>query len=141
MPYTFNESANVRDYLLSINDINRPTIVDMENIEPNKLNSAVTMICRLIMLRKGTIPDQPDLGVDIEGRYRFAFDSELDELARDIEDQVVKYLPEFTPINVFCNKSTDNDKHKIEIHLIIKEIEFLLVYNIENNTIEGLKTS
>ena len=140
MPYSLNESENVRDYLLDVNDINRPKVVDMQNIKPNKLNSAVTMIARLIMMKKGTIPDIPDLGIDIVGRYRFSYESELSALATDIQDQVLLYLPEFTPINVRCEmNSTDSSKKRVDIHIIINESEYLLIYNTESNSIEGLE--
>lgn len=140
MPYSFNESENVRDYLLDVNDINRPKVVDMQNIKPNKLNSAVTMIARLIMMKKGTIPDIPDLGIDIVGRYRFSYESELSALATDIQDQVLLYLPEFTPINVRCGmNATDSKQKRVDIHIIINESEYLLIYNTESNSIEGLE--
>lgn len=140
MPMTFNDIANVRDYLLGINDINRPKVVDMKDIKPGKWNSAVTMITRLIMMRKGTIPDIPDLGVDITGRYRFTFEEELDELSNDIANQINTYLPEFSPVNVRCEMIQDGEKHKVLIHLIINEIEYLIMYDITDNTLEGLQT-
>ena len=137
---TFNDTANIRDYLLGINDLNRPKVVDMKDIKPGKWNSAVTMITRLIMMRKGTIPDIPNLGVDIAGRYRFSFEEELDELAIDIANQVNTYLPEFYPVNVRCEMIQDGEKHKVLIHLIINEIEYLIMYDITDNTLEGLQT-
>lgn len=137
---TFNDTANIRDYLLGINDLNRPKVVDMQDIKPGKWNSAVTMITRLIMMRKGTIPDIPNLGVDIAGRYRFSFEEELDELAIDIANQANTYLPEFYPVNVRCEMIQDGEKHKVLIHLIINEIEYLIMYDITDNTLEGLQT-
>ena len=138
LPTTFDDEANVRDYLLAVNDINRPKVVDMKDIKPNKYNSAVTMLSRLILIRKGTYPDFPDMGIDIIGRYRFAFEDECKILAREIEEQANKYLPEFYPIQVYCELVQDNEKHKINIHIIINEVEYLLVYNISDNTLEGL---
>jgi hypothetical protein len=138
LPVTFDDQANVRDYLLAVNDINRPKVVDMKDIKPNKYNSAVTMISRLILIRKGTYPDHPDMGIDIVGRYRFAFEEESRTLASEIEEQANKYLPEFYPIKVYCELVQDNEKHKINIHVIINEVEYLLVYNISDNTLEGL---
>ena len=112
----------------------------MKNIKPGKLNSAVTMICRMILMRKGTIPDIPDLGVDITGRYRFAFEEELIDLENDIQNQINTYLPEFTPVTVRCELVLDNEKHKVIIHLIINEIEYLITYSVDDNTLEGLQT-
>jgi hypothetical protein len=110
----------------------------MKDIKPNKYNSAVTMISRLILIRKGTYPDHPDMGIDIVGRYRFTFEEETKLLSREIEEQANKYLPEFYPIKVYCELIQDKEKHKIHIHIIINEIEYLLIYNISNNTLEGL---
>ena len=138
MPITFDDKANVRDYLLAVNDINRPKVVDMKDIKPNKYNSAITMISRLILIRKGTYPDFPDMGIDIEGRYRFAFADDCKYLSEEIEDQAHKYLHEFYHISVYCELVQDKEKHKIHIHIIINEVDYLLVYNITDNTLEGL---
>ena len=140
MPLSFNDKANIRDYLLGVNDINRPKVVDLKDIKPGKWNSAVTMICRLIMMRKGTIPDIPDIGVDITGRYRFSFESELPDLENDIANQVNTYLPEFYPVNVRCEMIQEGEKHKVLIHVIINEIEYLIMYDITDNTLEGLQS-
>jgi hypothetical protein len=96
------------------------------------------MISRLILIRKGTYPDHHDMGIDIVGRYRFAFEDECKILASEIEDQANKYLPEFYPIKVYCELVQDNEKHKIYIHILINEVDYLLVYNITENTLEGL---
>ena len=77
---TADSTANIRDYLLDLDDIGKPKVVDMTDIRRGKLNSAATMIIRLLLLKKGTYPDFPNLGIDIRGRYRFMFSEELSTL-------------------------------------------------------------
>ena len=62
---TVDSTANIRDYLLDLDDIGKPKVVDMTDIRRGKLNSAATMIIRLLLLKKGTYPDFPNLGIDI----------------------------------------------------------------------------
>ena len=92
--------ANIRDYLLDIDDLNRPKVLDMENIQTGTMNSAALLIIRLLLLKKGSYPDFPDLGIDIRGRYRFAFEEELITLRNELEDQISTYLPELIPVDV-----------------------------------------
>ena len=50
MAVSETSNGNVRDYLISINELNRPTVVDMTIIKPGVMNSAVTMIAGLILM-------------------------------------------------------------------------------------------
>ena len=95
-----NSNANIRDYLLDVNDLNQPKVLDLSEIETGKLNSAALLIVRLLLLKKGTYPDYPDLGIDIRGRYRFAVEEEVITLRQELEEQMTLYLPELLPVEV-----------------------------------------
>lgn len=137
MPVPEDNNANIREHLLSINELNRPKIVDMTIIKNGTINSAVVLIARMILMRKGTIPDSPDMGIDIRSRYRFSYDNELLMLQEEIEQQITTYLPEFLPIEtkVFMESS---DINKIVIRIVIDGVAYDIIYNTTTNTIDTL---
>jgi hypothetical protein len=132
-----NEDNNVKEYLLSLDDLGQPDVVDMSVIKSGVMNSAAILLIKLIIMRKGTIPDIPDLGIDIKGRYRFSFDSELTMLENDIEDQIALYIPEFLPVSVSCSVLSDSPSDII-IAISINGTIYQLVYNTANSTLEYL---
>lgn len=139
MAITTDDNANITDYLLGMDDLNRPKAIDMSIIKPGAMNSAMLMIIRMILMRKGTIPDIPDLGIDIRGRYRFAFESELTTLQSEISQQIQTYLPEFlsNEVNVYM-QTGETDGPKVVIEITIDGTTYELIYNISTNTLEGL---
>ena len=119
-------------------------MVDMSVIEINKLNSAVILIARLIMMRKGTDPDRPDMGIDIAGRYRFSFTNELYNLEREIQDQLFSYLPELSPITVSVSYQSETTKNlerqnKICIDLNINMTTYRLMYDRDSSKLKVLE--
>lgn len=134
--------ANIRDYLLDIDDLNRPKVLDMENIQTGTMNSAALLIIRLLLLKKGSYPDFPDLGIDIRGRYRFAFEEELITLRNELEDQISTYLPELIPVDVEVSlyRPKDSLENMILFSIIIRQVKFEILYNVASNTIEGLNS-
>lgn len=140
---TVDSTANIRDYLLDLDDIGKPKVVDMTDIRRGKLNSAATMIIRLLLLKKGTYPDFPNLGIDIRGRYRFMFSEELSTLESELTNQIETYLPELLPITVSAEMITipSTTANGILFNIISNEIDFVLLYNINKNTFDGIRTS
>ena len=130
-----NIKEEPRDHLLAVDDLGLPKVLTMAKIEPGIMNTAIMTIIRLIRMRKGTDPDRPDMGIDIVGRYRFAFESELMTLQYEIEDQITTYLPEFLPVSVTATMVTDradsNYLNKIQIAITIDRVQYQLLYNKE----------
>ena len=100
------------------------------------------MIIRLLLLKKGSYPDFPDLGIDIRGRYRFAFEEELITLRNELEDQISTYLPELIPVDVEVSlyRPKDSLENMILFSIIIRQVKFEILYNVAANTIEGLNS-
>lgn len=134
-----DDIANVRDYMLGLDDLGQPAVIDMENIRVGKMNSAVLMIARLLYLKKGTYADQPDLGIDIIGRYRFSFEEELTSLRNELKNQITTYIPEFTPVEVMCSFQWVDNKQTVLIEVTVNETAYQLVYNPENYTLDALE--
>ena len=134
---TNNETLNIREDLLALDDIGQPKVVDMRIIKNGVMNSAVILISKLICMQKGSRPDQPDMGVDIRRRYRFGFESELGMLQTDIEEQIATYLPEFLPVDVKVGIQTgDGEKNKIIISITINGVMYQLSYDPVNSVFE-----
>lgn len=143
MDLNLSTDDNPRDYLMALNDLGKPKVIDMSRIENGVMNTAITCIARLIIMRKGTDMDRPDMGIDIVGRYRFADTNELTTLQQEIQDQIYMYLPEFIPVTVECNPIIENTQDrsivKIEINIIINGVMYQLMYSIEDSKIEVLQ--
>lgn len=141
MPRILNEEANVSDYLLGLDDLQQPQRIDMSIIRPGEWNSAVLTIIRLILMRKGQLEDHPEMGIDIRGRYRFSFDSELIQLSQEIQEQVAQYAPEFAPVDVMAIFRDKNGSSAagVEIAIVVNNVAYTLLYNLQSETIEGLE--
>lgn len=129
---------NIRDYTLSLDDIGRPKVLDMNDIVSGKMNSAVSILSRMILLKKGTYMDQPDLGIDIRGRYKFAFDDEMIKLQQEIIEQITTYIPEFLPVSVVVKSEWRDNKKTIMIYININKVMYELSYDPENTTLDGI---
>lgn len=137
-----DDKSNIIDHLIGIDDIGRPKEIDMTIIKSGVMNSAILMIIRLLLTRKGTYADIPDLGIDLRGRYRFAFEEELTTLENEISQQMTTYLPEFSPIEVHALLRTgDTDGPKVVIEITIDATVYQLIYNVTTNTIDGMANS
>lgn len=137
-----DDKSNIIDHLIGIDDIGRPKEIDMTIIKSGVMNSAVLMIIRLLLTRKGTYADIPDLGIDLRGRYRFAFEEELTTLENEISQQMITYLPEFSPVEVHALLRTgDTDGPKVVIEITIDATVYQVIYNVTTNTIDGMANS
>ena len=128
---------NIREYLLELDDLGKPRMVDLSQIKPGVMNSAVILLVKLIIMRKGSIPDIPDMGVDIKGRYRFTFDNEIHMLQMDIEQQVATYIPELLPVKVDCFMS-QTESHCLIIRIAVRGNIFELSYDKDSSQIKYL---
>lgn len=76
------------EYLLSFNKYNSPKTVT------GKAATALK-IARLILLEPGSDPLHPEMGVGIR-KYRHGSKEDiLTEIKKEVEDQIIQYLPEY----------------------------------------------
>ena len=139
MPIKLENRGNVTDYLLGLDDLQQPKKIDMSILRQDQWNSAILMITRLLLMKKGIYPDQPEMGIDIRGRYRFSFEEELYKLQDELDEQINTYLPEFRPIEVYAKYKVINKQRCIVIQVSISQGNYELIYNTDKNTIEGLE--
>ena len=139
MATKIDESANLRDYMLGLDDIQQPRIVDMSIIKPGEWNAAILFIMRLILMVPGTQEDRPEMGIDIRGRYHFAYEEELMTLNQELMNQIGMYCPELLPVKVNCFMERRDDGNYLAISIVVDEIDYRIMYNVEEKTIVGLE--
>lgn len=82
-----------REPCLSIDEFNKPKILEGRD-------AISTLLSHLILLEPGTYASHPTMGVGLVSRYRYNNKESLEQLKKDIQDQVNRYLPEFQAVDV-----------------------------------------
>lgn len=96
-----------KEYLFSINEFKEPSkVVNRDAI--------ALLLVRLIMMKPGTNPLHPDMGVGITN-YRYGLNN-VSDLKRRVEDQIETYLPDFQNATVEI-KVTEDKMCNIEISI------------------------
>lgn len=98
--------SQTKEPCLSIDEFNTPKVLTGRE-------AISTLLTHLILLEPGTYSSRPTMGVGLISRYRYTEEKNLDQLKRDIQDQVNIYLPEFqaVDVNVYMDKHS-NEKEK-----------------------------
>ena len=117
---------DLKEYSLSINSFNNPD-------ELKRADAACLLIMRLILLTPGTIQTHPEMGVGLITKYRFMYDTELQNLKKVITDQISLYLPE---LNLTSVELTLNPKDLKELIIQIQIENTLYVLQTEGETLK-----
>lgn len=117
---------DLKEYSLSINSFNNPD-------ELKRADAACLLIMRLILLTPGTIQTHPEMGVGLITKYRFMYDTELQNLKKVITDQINLYLPE---LNLTSVELTLNPKDLKELIIQIQIENTLYVLQTEGETLK-----
>lgn len=104
-----------REYLFSVDNLNRPRAVD-------NCKAIGLLLSRLILLDPGADPLHPNMGVGIR-QYRYAV-GKLDELKKRVEEQIETYLPCFPASEVSITQTPD---HLCNVEITINDVTY--VYN------------
>lgn len=98
---------------------------------------ASILLVRLILLEPGTFQTHPDCGVGLVSRYRYAKDIDVKKLQQDIKNQIAKYLPQFTLVDVRCElgKVENSEQKVIKIYITSDELNVYLPINPENGEV------
>jgi hypothetical protein len=121
-----DEVVTFSEYTLSVNKFNTPErLINQEAI--------MTVICRLLLLTPGTMPDHPDMGVGLVSRWRYGDTKDLDKLRQEINNQILKYLPRFQGAQIELSMDPENPK-VLMIAMRLNTSMFVFTLN-ENDTI------
>lgn len=95
--------AQTKEPCLSIDEFNMPKVLTGRE-------AISTLITHLILLEPGTYSNRPAMGVGLVSKYRYNDEKSLQQLRKDIQDQMNRYLPEFQAVDV----TVYMDKHNVE---------------------------
>ena len=95
-----------KEYMLSVDNLSRPKVVTGQE-------AIATLLIRLLLLKPGSDPLHPDMGVGLED-YRFCI-GKTDELQERIKAQMNMFLPEFAFSEVNIVEITEQKLCNLEI--------------------------
>ena len=111
------------DHLFTTSTFNKPLVIKDKD-------AILTLVCRLILLEPGTISIAPEAGVGLVSKYRYMNSETIVDLEENIEDQINRFLPYFTQVDV--NISLQENKILL-IELDIDDSIYTLRANISKN--------
>ena len=120
----------MKAHVLSLNDFNMPRVFEASD-------SAYVHLIYIILLEPGKYQSHPDMGVGLRSKYRHNNDDNfLTDLKSNIKNQVNRFLPELSDVEVTLT-------HKNEILGIIIDTStgtYVLAYNSTNDTMDAAAT-
>ena len=116
--------------LLSVDKYYKPLVAKDENY-------ATLLLVRLILLEPGTFQTQPDCGVGLVSKFRYATDVDMIELQKRIKDQIMLYLPQYSLVNVKCELGDNKtgDEKVIKIYITSEQLNVFLPINVETGEV------
>ena len=98
-----NKYNQYSEHLLSVNEFNKPKVMTGPYAICYK-------IIELILMRPGTYPTRPYMGLGLVENYRYTFTDDLHNLKTDTDEQIKTYLPEFADVNVEYDTVASEEK-------------------------------
>jgi len=87
----------LQEHLLSLNNFGMPKVY-------SGTDAMYTKIVQLILLEKGIYQSHPDMGLGLKSRYRYNnSENFLQTLQMDISNQIERFLPSLTMIDISLN--------------------------------------
>ena len=83
----------MREYLFSTNKYKKPYVLKDKD-------ALAVILIRLLLMKPGTNPMHPEMGIDVIGRYRYCNRSDLQTLRQEVRDQIECYLREYQSVEV-----------------------------------------
>lgn len=119
-----------KEHLLGINEFNKPKVV-------NGPIAVCYKIIELILMRPGTYPTRPYMGIGLVENFRYTFTDKIDELQALTEEQIRIYLPEFDSVKVTYDTVLEKDKILI-IHIFVDDSVYTVTLDTDRKTLTWL---
>ncbi len=119
-----------KEHLLGINEFNKPKVV-------NGPIAVCYKIIELILMRPGTYPTRPYMGIGLVENFRYTFTDKIDELQALTEEQIRIYLPEFDSVKVTYDTVLERDKILI-IHIFVDDAVYTVTLDTDRKTLTWL---
>ena len=121
------------EFVLDIDEFSKPKVLTGPK-------AVVQKIINLILLKPGTYPTRPYMGVGLIENYRYTFTDDLDRLQADINEQIQTYLPEFSAVRVELDTSMEKNKILL-INIIIDNSMYTITLDSDRKTLEWLTSA
>jgi len=106
-------NAEKSELVIGVNSFDQPA-------ELSEINGWSKLITRLLFMRKGTYPSDPDMGCELQ-RFEYAFiDDVSSEITNIIQSQVQTYLPDIPLTGI----SVDSDSSLPGRNVLLISLEF-----------------
>lgn len=89
------------------------------------------LLVRLILLEPGTIQTHPDCGVGLVSKFRYSNDVDIRKLQNRIQEQITKYLPQFSFARIRC----ELEGKVIKIYITADDVNILLPINTQTGEV------
>lgn len=117
------------EYTLSVNKFNQPKVT-------TGIKAIINKIITLIMMKPGTYPTRPYMGVGLADNYRYTFTDDIPNIKSEVNKQIETYLPELSSVRVEFD-TKDSDK-TLYIYIIIQKSLYTLLLDTNTRTLSWL---
>lgn len=93
----------------------------------------------IIMMKPGTYPTRPYMGVGLIKNYRYDFLENLSLLESTIQEQLDTYLPELTGAEVSLDK--DEENKSLIINISLNDMTYALSLDMETKTLSFITSN
>lgn len=96
-------------------------------------------IYEIIMMKPGTYPTRPYMGVGLIKNYRYDFFENLSTLESTIQEQLDTYLPELIGAEVSLDK--DEENKSLIINISLNDMTYALSLDMETKTLSFITSN
>ena len=109
MPFT--------EFTMSVNEFQEPKVLE-------DADAVMLLLTRLLLLEPGTLPANPDAGVGLFSKYRYASEDDARKLETEYQKQIQTWLPQFQGVKVTVKYEPSDRSYRIDF----------MVYTITSET-------
>ena len=116
----------LKEYVLNTDDFKQPE----EYIGKRAVG---LLVLRLLLLEPGTDPIRPEMGVGLVSKYRYMFPDRMDELKKNISDQLMTYLVPYQNVAI----EMWEEDHELRMNITIDDnvYKYVTEEQMDNNSI------
>ncbi|MBQ8130920.1 MAG: hypothetical protein IJ193_00350 [Bacilli bacterium] len=125
-----NKYSQYTEHVLDIDEFKKPKVYTGPR-------AVVHKILELIMMKPGTYPTRPYMGVGLVENFRYTFTDKISDLSATINEQIATYLPEFSSVRVELDTSMEHDK-RLVIYIIIDSMTYTVALDTDKKTLSWI---
>lgn len=125
-----NKYSQYTEHVLDIDEFKKPKVYTGPRAVAHK-------ILELIMMKPGTYPTRPYMGVGLVENFRYTFTDKISDLSATINEQIATYLPEFSSVRVELDTSMEHDK-RLVIYIIIDSMTYTVALDTDKKTLSWI---